>query len=174
MDNSLHDIWQRYANGNREAFGEIYQSLFGEIQLYALGMSHDKNVAESLTSDCFTKLLEQPNPGTIENPRAWLYTVCRRAFSTRISTQKRRSELLEDYRGGKQFSSDNQAVRKLEADEIRRWMDEKLSEEEQTIWRLHEEGYTNSEIAEKLWLPEKTVANKKSIARNKLKSALTS
>ena len=44
-----------------------------------------------------------------------------------------------------------------------------LVEKDYQIWQLHQQGYDNQEIAEIVGATEKTVANRKSAARAKLK-----
>lgn len=172
MENGLRHIWKKYSDGDREAFGEVYKSLKKEIQLYCLGLSKDQHVAEQITSDSFTKLLEQSEPAKIENPRAWLYTVCRRDLSTLWSTNQRRSEILDHVKGKFATKTESLAEKKFEMDRIDQIKSDVLSDDEQSVWNLHERGYANQEIAEQTGMAEKTVANKKSTARKKLLNAI--
>jgi DNA-directed RNA polymerase specialized sigma24 family protein len=47
-----------------------------------------------------------------------------------------------------------------------------LDETDYRIWQLHGEGYDNDEVAGMMNMNEKTVANRKSATRMKLKSVL--
>jgi RNA polymerase sigma factor (sigma-70 family) len=140
--------------------------------LYCLGLTKDQSMAENLATDAFVKLFEQPKKPPIENPRAWLYTVCKRDISTWWMTNNRRKEILHQVKDRFQTVASSLADEYFDLQRIDKIKERELSEDELSVWGMHEDGYDNREIAEKTGMAEKTVANKKSTARNKLKKAL--
>ncbi|NNE56377.1 MAG: sigma-70 family RNA polymerase sigma factor, partial [Flavobacteriales bacterium] len=153
------------------AFGRLYSELYAQIVLFCLGFVKDRTTAENITSDSFLKLLEQREPQNIENPLSWIYTVSRNSCMTYWNTKNRRAEILTEIkdRFEKVTSSDGQ--KKLEQAEYEELVKRSLSIDEYNIWKLHREGFNNVEISEELALAPKTVANKKTIARQKLTEA---
>ena len=59
----------------------------------------------------------------------------------------------------------------LQKEDLEKRIKNILNDKEWQIWQLHQQGYDNREIASTLKLTEKTAANLKSIARNKLRKA---
>lgn len=136
-----------------------------------MGRLKEKELAENAASDTLMKLLHQSEPELIDNFEGWLFTVAKNECNTYWSAQERRKELLkENYEVETEhrpevedhFSSEN-------VDEIIR---SNLDEIDYRIWQLYHEGYDNDEVASMMNMNEKTVANRKSAARMKLKSVL--
>lgn len=124
--------------------------------------------AENVASETLIKLLQQSNPEEIENYEGWLFSVAKNQCLTTLSKTERRKKLLsENYHQEKDHIPDVEMKFSLENidDIIKTTLDAK----DYNIWQLHQQGYDNSEIAEIIASNEKTVANRKSIARTKLK-----
>ena len=77
-------------DGDRAAFGELYNTYLPKIYDFALGMLRNKADAEDVTSDTFLKTVERL--GTLKEPeafRGWLYTIARNSALSLIETRKR-------------------------------------------------------------------------------------
>jgi RNA polymerase sigma factor (sigma-70 family) len=171
VNSSFQDAWQKFIQGDKGAFGEIYTSLFTQLVLFCLGMLKDEETAKNITSESLIKLHESVDSGTIDNPKAWLYTVCRNSCNTHWATTNRRAEILDDVGSRMVKVTQPEGQVKLEQEDYDLRVKETLNEDELKIWSLHLEGYDNKEISERLDLTAKTVANKKTMARQKLMQA---
>lgn len=91
-DNSgrLADLMDRYCNGERKAFEEIYSSLAPRILGYLTGLTKDHATAEDLLQLTFMKL-HQSRAAYIRgaNPVPWLYTIAHRTCLDEIRRRKR-------------------------------------------------------------------------------------
>ena len=171
MDLQFQDAWPLYVNGNRNAFGTVYSAAHPRLTLFCLGLTRDEEIAKNIASETLLKLMEQTNPREILNPASWLLTVARNSCNTWWTTNNRRAEILDDVK--EQFSGVTRpvALEQLENESHVKLIRESLDTIEWQIWQLHLDGYDNKEIAEQTLLAEKTVANKKTAARNKLRQA---
>jgi len=164
----MQTLWEKYVRGDREAFGVLYSKYHKALTAYCIGRLKDRVLAENAASDTLLKLLHHSSPGSIDNFESWLFTVAKNECNTYLSTEERRKELLKknyeeeaEHRPevDDRFSSENM-------DEI---IKKSLDDVDYRIWQLYREGYDNDEVARMMSLNEKTVANRKSAARMKLK-----
>jgi RNA polymerase sigma factor (sigma-70 family) len=164
-------LWKRYLQGDRSAFGELYSYYHKSLTAFCVGRLKDIELAENAASETLMKLLQYERPSEIENFENWLFTVAKNECNTVWSTTERRKKILEDNYAI--VSSHNpEAEEKLAIESIDRIIKENLDDTDYKIWQLYQQGYDNQEVAEMAGLNEKTVANRKSAARNKLKLAL--
>jgi RNA polymerase sigma factor (sigma-70 family) len=168
MDDILK-AWDRYCKGEREAMGEIYGSAHRKLTLYSLGVTKDEDMAKNIASEALIKLLEYHPPDEIENPMAWLFRVAKHAAYSWFTKRKRRDGLNQVITSNTQRFAENDGETSLDRRRMEDRVKQTLNEEENRIWDLHVDGYNNLEIAEIVGMPEKTVANKKSVARTKLR-----
>jgi RNA polymerase sigma-70 factor (ECF subfamily) len=70
------DIFDRTLRGDPVAFSEVYRRYQKRIYGYCLARSLDRDAASDATQEVFMRLL-RAEPGSIENPTAWLFTVAR-------------------------------------------------------------------------------------------------
>ena len=164
-------LWERYVQGDKTAFGELYTYYHRSLTAFCMGRLRIIELAENAASETLIKLLQYPRPMEIENFENWLFTVAKNECNTVWATAERRRKLLES-----NFEvTDNHAPEveeKFSVENIDELIRENLDETDYKIWQLHQQGYDNKEIAEITSMSEKTVANRKSEARNKLKVIL--
>jgi RNA polymerase sigma-70 factor (ECF subfamily) len=86
------DVFDRTLRGDPVAFSEVYRRYQKRIYGYCLARSLDPGTAADATQEVFMKLL-RAEPGSIENPRAWLFTVAR---NVAIDVIRKRSRTPED------------------------------------------------------------------------------
>jgi RNA polymerase sigma factor (sigma-70 family) len=173
MSSRLEQAWQTYVSGENSAFGEVYETFHPTLTLYCLGIVKDMEEAKNIASDSLVKLLENEDAETIRNVQSWLFTVARNACNTHYTQNLRRGQILENLQGYFRRTDRNDGGVRLEEESIEAKLVSLFSEDELKIWNLHQEGYDNVEIATKLDMNEKTVANRKSIARKKLLKSIT-
>lgn len=70
-------------------FEEIYQTYFRDVFLYLCSLSANKDIAEEMTQETFTKALKSIHTfdGT-KDIRAWLFTIARNTYYTFCRRQK--------------------------------------------------------------------------------------
>ncbi len=162
-------LWQQYVAGDKAAFGELYTYYHKGLTAFCIGRIGSIELAENAASDTLIKLLQYPKPEEIDNFESWMYTVAKNVCLTHLSNLKRRKKLLDDnYQLEQEHLPEVDEIFSLEnIDELIR---SNLDKKEYKIWQLHQQGYDNREIAEMIDASEKTVANRKSAARLKLKT----
>lgn len=165
-------LWEQYVAGNKSVFGELYTYYHKSLTAYCIGKVGSIESAENVASDTLMKLLQHQSPGEIENFENWLFGVAKNECLTFLSKTERRRKLLDDnYKMAKESQPEVEVRFSFEnLDQVIR---ETLDAKDYQIWQLHQQGYDNHEIAEIIGSTEKTVANRKSAARIKLKSVLT-
>lgn len=164
----MQTLWEKYVKGDRDAFGALYSRYHKSLMAYCLGRLKDKELAENAASDTLLKLLHHTNPASIDNFESWLFTVAKNECNTYWSTQERRKELLKrNYE--EEADHRPEAEDRLSSENLDEIIESNLDETDYRIWQLYHEGYDNEEVARMMSLNEKTVANRKSAARIKLK-----
>jgi RNA polymerase sigma factor (sigma-70 family) len=175
-DRRANSVFKRWWSGwlisDRRVFDRYYQPCHQQLTMFCLGWLKDLEMAENVASDALMKLLEQPDPQAIEHIDRWLFTAAKRQCLTLLDQQRRRQGILDGLTPALAGRTPAASDEGLRAEELRRLMREALSEREYEVWRLHEEGYDNAEIAGLLDVSEKTAANIKAIARQKLRTTL--
>jgi RNA polymerase sigma-70 factor (ECF subfamily) len=164
-------LWEQYVNGDKAAFGELYTYYHKSLTAFCLGRLKSIALAENAASETLIKLLQYAKPGEIENFERWLFTVVKNECNTIWSTAERRRKLLEDnYEVVNNHTPE--VDEKFSVENIDQLIRQNLDETDYRIWQLYQQGYDNNEVAEIMRMSEKTVANRKSAARNKLKTVL--
>ena len=85
-------VFDRTLRGDPVAFSEVYGRYQKRIYGYCLARSLDPGTAADATQEVFMKLL-RAEPGSIEHPRAWLFTVARNVV---IDVIRKRTRTPED------------------------------------------------------------------------------
>ncbi|MEP5612193.1 MAG: RNA polymerase sigma factor [Cyclobacteriaceae bacterium] len=163
-------LWQRHVAGDKSVFGELYSYYHKSLTAFCVGRVGTIEQAENVASDTLIKLLQYTKPEEIENFESWLFGVAKNECLTYLSTSERRRKLLDNnYRIEREHSPEIEM--RLSMENMDHLIQATLEERDYKIWLLHQQGYDNQEIAEIVGSTEKTVANRKSSARLKLKSA---
>jgi RNA polymerase sigma factor (sigma-70 family) len=164
-------LWERYVQGDKVAFGELYTYYHKSLTAFCMGRLRTIELAENAASEALIKLLQYPRPGEIENFESWLFTVAKNECNTVWATAERRRKLMEaNYEV--QENQPPEVDVKYSAENIDELIRNSLDNTDYKIWQLYQQGYDNNEIAEMTNMNEKTVANRKSEARNRLKAVL--
>lgn len=163
-------LWQKFASGDKSVFGQLYSHYHKSLTAYCIGRLGNLEHAENVASEVLIKLLQHKGINEIENFEGWLFHVAKNECLTQLSKTERRRQLLND---NYQLKIDNQpdVEAQFSQENIDHLIQSTLDEKDYKIWQLHQQGYDNEEIAEIINSSEKTVANRKSAARAKLKDA---
>ena len=157
--------------GSRAAFGELYESLAGDLYrmaLYTLGSQQD---AEDAVADTFAeawkgiKNLREP-----EAFRSWMFRIlsarCKRQVA-QIVTRKKEIDLDSYYETAEEAMPETATRR-----ELSEALGTLSPEERQIVLLSVLEGYTMREIASMLEMPQGTVSSKLSRSLHKLRLQL--
>ena len=155
------------ADGNTEAFAELYRRTKGAVYALALSVLRSPQDAEDVMQDTFLSL--QAGAGSYRaqgTPMAWIMTVCRNHSLKRLQTRKH-EPLPEEW--------ELSEARGLSQEErvLLRQLLSSLGEAERQIVALHAAaGFKHREIAAMLGLPLATVLSKYHRAMKKLRKQL--
>jgi len=92
MVNSEEELILRSAQGDRQAFGRLYETYLDQIYRYIFIRTGDAHEAEDLTEEVFLKAwvaLPKTNKGTpVENFRSWVYRIAHNLVVDRYRSKK--------------------------------------------------------------------------------------
>ena len=165
-----------FKHGNPRAFQIIFDCYRMRVFHFVKKLIEDRQVAEEITSDTFVKLHNlHPTFNNLNNVLAFLYVTARNAGLDYIKHRKRRGgrielteEVLDTQDPDVRIFGDTDieaTVLQFIHDEI-----EKLPPRSKTIFKLfYIQGFSLSEIAEKMNLSPQTIANQKVTALKQLR-----
>lgn len=157
----------RVADGNREAFAELYDRFSAPLYGAAMQILRDAAEAQDVVQDAFLTLWEKAT--TFESSRgsafSWAVTLVRNRAIDRVRMRRRRSELLADsvpedlgYLTGRlQAGGDESATLGDEARAVRAAVAALPPEQQRALELAFFGGLTQEEIARKLREPLGTV-----------------
>ena len=166
----IKEHWEDFIHGNNAALTFVYEPLFEPLLFVALKYVRNTEVAQDITSELFTSLLEtditvrQTKWSQIRDIQAFLSTIIKCRAIDHIRQEKNRHRLRLENLTTPHYTYEK---RKEELDHLNICI-LKLPLEEQQLLQLHLAGYNNEEIAERKNYNEKTVRNKLSLTRKKL------
>lgn len=169
---ALRKLWERYCAGDNEAMGMLYEQLHARLTLFCLGWLKDRELAENIASESFVRLLNMANKAEIASVEAWLFTVSKNLCKNHLTQQQNRRGIWEQIRDRFASSHRPEATDTLSSEDWTRRMKEWFEPNDCHLWQLHEQGYSNEEIAARLQMTEKTVANRKSMIRKSLREKI--
>lgn len=153
------------------AINTLYHTCFSQIHRYATCLLRNPTDAEEAASHVIEKLLAHYE--SIEDAPRWIFTVTKNWCRTRFSREARRKEIREgSYANTLETVSLPGGYHKLVSEDLLSEIAKALNPAEQTLLQYRIDGMSNPEIAETLQLSIKTVSNRNSIIRKKLKAKL--
>jgi RNA polymerase sigma-70 factor (ECF subfamily) len=163
-------LWNRFVQGDNKALGELYTELFEPLVFVSFYLVKDNEVARDIVGDLFVFLLSvdvkerKVKWDEVNTVKAYLSRAVRNKSIDYLRKTKRNSDKTDDL--SEKFT--------LEENPFFAEVLTFLKDEEKEVFQLHLDGYKNIEIAEKQQLTEKTVRNKLSLTRKKMKTHLKS
>lgn len=156
---------EKAKNGNKEAFGELYELYSREMYAFAFWYLGDKYFAEDAVSDAFVSAFV--SVGNVKNPKkfkSWLFTILLRCCKKQLSgiiRMRQTDELGEIAEEAETSFLEERAELKTAL--------LSLSEKEREIYLMSSLGnLTSKEIGEIFSMPSGTVRSKISRAGDKL------
>ena len=159
-------LWNRFVHGENDALGELYSEFFEPLVFVSFYLVKDNNVARDIVGDLFVFLLAVE---VKDRKTKWLEVNSVKSY---LSVAVRNKSI--DY-----LRKTKLHVSKIDALDAPITMEENpffaeslmlLRDEEKEVFQMHLDGYKNEEIAKKQQLTEKTVRNKLSLTRKKMRT----
>jgi RNA polymerase sigma-70 factor, ECF subfamily len=156
------------AKNDNDAARRLYRKYRMELFRFGVHVLHDQGLAEEMVQETFIKFCRQArNYNASRGPvRGWLFTM---AKSTAVDVARRPSSRpflpVEDFQLPPQYDTADQTVDQAL---------DKLPSIYADVMRLVRDGFTHSEIAERLGIPIGTVKSRMAKAADTLRAELAS
>jgi len=161
------------ATSDDDAARRLYRKYRKELFRFGFHVLHDQGLAEEMVQETFIKFCQQaPNYRVDRGPvRGWLFTMARSAAYDIARRPSSRPLLpVEDFQLPPQYDTVDQALTVLTVDQAL----DKLPSIYADVMRLVRDGFTHSEIAERLGIPIGTVKSRIAKAADTLRAELAS
>ena len=161
------------ARSDDDAARRLYRKYRMELFRFGVHVLHDQGLAEEMVQETFIKFCQRAGSYDISRGpvRGWLFTM---AKSATIDIARRPSSRpflpAEDFQLPPQFDSVDQALTVLTVDQAL----DKLPSIYGEVMRLVRDGFTQSQIAERLDIPIGTVKSRMAKAADTLRAELAS
>lgn len=172
MKFSYRRMQRALSEQNETELHKLYLPCHEDLMLYCLGKFKDIELAQDAASETLRMLLEHPNPGAIPNLKAWLLTVAKNACLKVITTRERRSGILDRVAQWLSQQQEAEVEEQLDHENLLGILKSLLEPRDFQIWQLDRQGYKDIEIANRLNMNPKTVANRKSMIKKVLKQKI--
>ena len=160
------------STANQRVLYDMYVPCHQDLMLYCLGKFQDPELAKDAASETLQRLLEHPEPQEINNLRAWLLTVAKNVCLTTINTRNRRSGILDSVTMWLSKKQQPEVELEMNSTYIQEMCRAILDQRDYQIWEYVYQGYDDEEIGKMIGMNPKTVANRKSIIKKRLKNHL--
>jgi RNA polymerase sigma factor (sigma-70 family) len=170
---SLNNFWNLYIQGQNQALGDLYKSTHQKLFFIAFKYTKNEDVASDLLQDTFDYLLHVPLKqrtvrwSDIQNIEGFLVTLIKCKALDYCKTQQNRIRIQQEI-----IYPQTKLVATNEFEEELQHLKtiiQTLSPKEQELLQLHLAGYNNEEIATLQNQSEKSVRNRLSESRTKLR-----
>ena len=174
-------LLQRVSGQETNALDALYSRYASPVYSMAMFMLKDPALAEEATQDVFLNIWLKAGSfnGQRGQPKTWIMSVAHHKIIDSIRSRHRATamiepaddEYLERIPSGA-VSTEEQVERKLERERIQRALSSLPESQREVILLAYYQGYSQSEMAEKLDQPLGTVKTRVRLAMQKLRSAL--
>lgn len=161
------------ARNDEDAARRLYRKYRMELFRYGFHVLHDQGLAEEMVQETLIKFcqLARSYDASRGPVRAWLFTMARTsAYDIARRPSSRPLLPVEDFQLPPQYDSIDQTLTVLTVDQAL----DKLPSIYSDVMRLVRDGFTQSEIAERLGIPIGTVKSRMAKAAGTLRAELAS
>jgi RNA polymerase sigma-70 factor (ECF subfamily) len=168
---STENYWEKYVDGDNQALAGLYRPLFRKLFFVAFKFTHNESEALDIVQDLFTLLLQtnveerKTKWKSIVNIDAFLCTLVKCKSMDYLKVENNRKKIRATQFGTDATANDSSQ----EFHEQLNYLIQQLPLKEQELITLHLSGYKNDEIATMHQQSEKSVRNRLSESRNKLR-----
>ncbi len=162
--------WEEFLEGDNLVLAKLYDEVFLSLLFVSIRYTRDFELSRDIISDLFLTLIETPKSDRIKkwkevrDIKSFLTILIRNKSIDAVRTKINRQQIRE------KIASKN--TQYCEQEYFHQDHFEKsialLNEKERELFLMHFNGFTNSEIGNKMSYSEKTVRNKLSLCRKKM------
>ena len=167
-------LFAQIAQGNEEAFVQVYWHYTKRLYPYVLKMVHDEQVSEEIIQDVFVLLWEKRALLlTVQHPTSYLFSLASNRTLNYLKTESNHLIILERYaHAHTELSNETECILDLkESEGIICDAIDSLPEQRKLIFELsRNHGFSNDQIAEQLGLSKQTVKNQLVTALKNIRS----
>ena len=174
-------LLERIASKDREALNVLYTRYMTPVYSLSLHMLKQPSLAEEVTQDVFLNIWLKADSFNASrgNPRSWIMSVTHHRVIDVIRS-RRRSHTLTDPEGYETLerlpssgpSVETEVAQRLDRERIMRALTTLPENQREVIMLAYYEGFSQSEMAERLGQPLGTIKTRVRLAMQKLKTAL--
>lgn len=174
-------LLERIASKDREALNVLYTRYMTPVYSLSLHMLKQPSLAEEVTQDVFLNIWLKADSfnSSRGNPRSWIMSVTHHRVIDVIRS-RRRSYTLTDPEGYETLerlpstglSVESEVAQRLDRERIMRALATLPENQREVIMLAYYEGFSQSEMAERLSQPLGTIKTRVRLAMQKLKTAL--
>ena len=174
-------LLERIASKDREALNVLYTRYMTPVYSLSLHMLKQPSLAEEVTQDVFLNIWLKADSFNASrgNPRSWIMSVTHHRVIDVIRS-RRRSHTLTDPEGYETLerlpssgpSVETEVAQRLDRERIMRALTTLPENQREVIMLAYYEGFSQSEMAERLAQPLGTIKTRVRLAMQKLKTAL--
>ena len=151
---------------NREQeLKRLFKPCFEDLMLYCMGKCRNREMAQDAAAETLKAFLEHPDPKSIPNLKAWLLSVAHNISIKMIDKHTRRKRILDGISPSFKRTEELDISEQIDMERLRKGLRKILNEKDYQIWQWEVQGFKDHEIAEKMKMNPKTVANRKSMIR---------
>ena len=176
-----HQLLQRVSSQDKTALDAIYSRYVSPVYSLAMFMLKDPSLAEEATQDIFLNIWMKSASfnGERGQPKTWIMSIAHHKIIDLIRSRRRATVMTEpaDYEdleripsGG--ISTEEEVERRIERERIQQALSTLPSSQREVILMAYFQGYSQSEMAEKLNQPLGTVKTRVRLAMQKLRLVL--
>lgn len=161
------------AVGDQDAARKLYRKYHMELWRFGFHVLRDRGLADEMVQETFAKFCQRAGRYDANRApvRAWLFTMAKStAYDIARRPSSRPMHSVEDFQLPPQYDSVDDALTVLTVDQAL----DKLPSIYGDVMRLVRDGFTHSEIAERLGIPIGTVKSRSAKACNTLRAELAS
>ncbi len=179
MEHDSIALIKEMANGSREAFRQFYQKHASLAYTFAMRILQSPSDSEDLLQEVFMQVWRQASRYSKErgNPEAWLITITRSRAIDKVRSKRRADkgvQKVEDHvKTATEASESSVASKSLAKLTVSGALTELNAEQKEVVELAYFDGYTQTEISEKLGIPLGTVKTRVRSALKKLRGVLT-
>ncbi len=163
-------------NGDREAYGELFDAFTPRLRAYARHHGCDAGAAENVVQDVMVTAwtrarLFDPDKASA---RTWIYTLVRNRLIDQYRAGERRQRAYDGYATtlSESMSDTDSSERDLRSSRLSALLVELPEEQAQAVLMSYIEGKSHREIAEELHVPIGTIKSRTRLALQRLRKLM--
>lgn len=154
----IAELLMKASEGDKHAFHEIYRKTFRSIYAVVRSVVNDEAIAEDVTQEVYATIWRRASSFKSQkgNPLAWMTAIARNRAIDQLRAQRSRSFVSYTDELPDMAAEGASADLSADAQVIRKVLDDLRPEFRDALLLTYVQGYSRSELAEKLNVPEGT------------------